>query len=67
VNGNCSSDYSKPAANLTWWINDIQVPPNYLRVYDIQRHLAEHLESAVLEINFVVTVHHFIKSRLKVS
>lgn len=25
INGNCSSDYSKPAANLTWWINDIQV------------------------------------------
>ncbi|XP_061387933.1 cell adhesion molecule 3-like, partial [Musca vetustissima] len=24
INGNCSSDYSKPAANLTWWINDIQ-------------------------------------------
>ncbi|XP_016962148.1 uncharacterized protein LOC108032684 isoform X1 [Drosophila biarmipes] len=67
VNGNCSSDYSKPAANLTWWINDIQVPPNYLRIYDIQRHLAEHLESSVLEINFVVTVHHFIKSRLKLK
>ncbi|KAH8251411.1 hypothetical protein KR032_011177, partial [Drosophila birchii] len=67
VNGNCSSDYSKPAANLTWWINDIQVPPNYLRVYDVQRHLAEHLESAVLEINFVVTVHHFIKGRLKLK
>ncbi|EDV58066.1 uncharacterized protein Dere_GG24184 [Drosophila erecta] len=67
VNGNCSSDYSKPAANLTWWINDIQVPPNYLRVYDIQRHVAEHLESAVLEIKFVVTVHHFIKSRLKLK
>ncbi|XP_017155050.1 uncharacterized protein LOC108163992 [Drosophila miranda] len=67
VNGNCSSDYSKPAANLTWWINDIQVPPNYLRIYEIQRHLAEHLESAVLEINFVVTVHHFIKGRLKLK
>ncbi|XP_064553955.1 uncharacterized protein beat-Ib [Drosophila montana] len=67
INGNCSSDYSKPAANLTWWINDIQVPPNYLRTYDIQRHLAEHLESAVLELNFVVTTHHFIKGRLKLK
>lgn len=44
-----------------------QVPPNYLRVYDIQRHLAEHLESSVLELNFVVTTHHFIKGRLKVG
>nr|XP_032293579.1 cell adhesion molecule 3 [Drosophila virilis] len=67
INGNCSSDYSKPAANLTWWINDIQVPPNYLRTYDIQKHLAEHLESAVLELNFVVTTHHFIKGRLKLK
>ncbi|KAL7740905.1 hypothetical protein ACLKA6_014067 [Drosophila palustris] len=67
INGNCSSDYSKPAANLTWWINDIQVPPNYLRIYDIQRHLAEHLESSVLELNFVVTTHHFIKGRLKLK
>ncbi|XP_058987381.1 uncharacterized protein LOC101888481 [Musca domestica] len=67
INGNCSSDYSKPAANLTWWINDIQVPPNYLRTYDIQKHVEEQMESAVLEINFIVTLQHFIKGRLKLK
>ncbi|KAM7353810.1 beaten path Ib isoform 1-T3 [Cochliomyia hominivorax] len=67
INGNCSSDYSKPAANLTWWINDIQVPPNYLRTYEIQKHVEEQLETSVLEINFIVTLQHFIKGRLKLK
>ncbi|XP_037959229.1 uncharacterized protein LOC119688629 [Teleopsis dalmanni] len=67
INGNCSSDYSKPAANLTWWINDRQVSPNYLRYYEIQKHVEENLESSVLEINFIVTLQHFIKSRLKLK
>ncbi|XP_075150290.1 uncharacterized protein LOC142224397 [Haematobia irritans] len=67
INGNCSSDYSKPAANLTWWINDIQVPPNYLRTYDIQKHVEDQMESSVLEINFIVTLQHFIKGRLKLK
>uniref|UniRef100_A0A1A9WTZ3 Ig-like domain-containing protein n=1 Tax=Glossina brevipalpis TaxID=37001 RepID=A0A1A9WTZ3_9MUSC len=67
INGNCSLDYTKPAANLTWWINDIQVPPNYLRIYDKQKHEGEQLESVVLEINFVVTLQHFIKGRLKLK
>uniref|UniRef100_A0A1A9VNT9 CD80-like immunoglobulin C2-set domain-containing protein n=1 Tax=Glossina austeni TaxID=7395 RepID=A0A1A9VNT9_GLOAU len=67
IDGNCSLDYTKPAANLTWWINDIQVPPNYLRIYDKQKHEGEQLESAVLEINFVVTLQHFIKGRLKLK
>ncbi|XP_053958428.1 uncharacterized protein LOC128863335 [Anastrepha ludens] len=67
VNGNCSSDFSKPAANLTWWINDVQAPLHYVRIFGIQRHFAENLESAVLEINFIVTLQHFIKGRLKLK
>uniref|UniRef100_W8BIT1 Ig-like domain-containing protein n=1 Tax=Ceratitis capitata TaxID=7213 RepID=W8BIT1_CERCA len=67
INGNCSSDFSKPAANLTWWINDMQVPPHSVRTFGIQRHFVENLESAVLEINFIVTLHHFIKGRLKLK
>ncbi|TMW42237.1 hypothetical protein DOY81_012683, partial [Sarcophaga bullata] len=43
------------------------VPPNYLRVYDIQKHLEEQLETSVLEINFIVTLQHFIKGRLKLK
>ncbi|TMW40082.1 hypothetical protein DOY81_014838, partial [Sarcophaga bullata] len=35
INGNCSSDYSKPAANLTWWINDIQYSFDYCLLNDI--------------------------------
>lgn len=67
INGNCSSDYSKPAANLTWWINEIPVLPNYIRTYDVQKHTQENLESSVLEINFIVTYQHFIKGRLKLK
>ncbi|XP_055852709.1 uncharacterized protein LOC129916648 [Episyrphus balteatus] len=67
INGNCSSDYSKPAANLTWWINEIPVLPNYIRTYEVQKHTEENLESSVLEINFIVTYQHFIKGRLKLK
>ena len=45
----------------------LQVPPNYLRIYDIQKHIEEQLETSVLEINFIVTLQHFIKGRLKVN
>ncbi|XP_055923915.1 uncharacterized protein LOC129954197 [Eupeodes corollae] len=67
INGNCSSDYSKPAANLTWWINEIAVLPNYIRTYEVQKHTEENLESSVLEINFIVTYQHFMKGRLKLK
>ncbi|XP_067620110.1 uncharacterized protein [Eurosta solidaginis] len=67
INGNCSSDFSKPAANLTWWINDMQVPPHSLRTFGIQRHFTENLESAIMEINFIITPQHFIKGRLKLK
>lgn len=67
INGNCSSDFSKPAANLTWWINDMQVPPHSVRKFGIQRHFTENLESAIVEINFMATLQHFIKGRLKLK
>lgn len=67
INGNCSSDFSKPAANLTWWINDKQVPPNSIRRFGTQRHFMENLESAIVEINFIATLQHFVKGRLKLK
>nr|XP_036216047.1 uncharacterized protein LOC106619348 [Bactrocera oleae]XP_036216048.1 uncharacterized protein LOC106619348 [Bactrocera oleae]XP_036216049.1 uncharacterized protein LOC106619348 [Bactrocera oleae]XP_036216050.1 uncharacterized protein LOC106619348 [Bactrocera oleae] len=67
INGNCSSDFSKPAANLTWWINDMQVPPHSVRTFGTQRHFSENLESAIAEINFIATLQHFIKGRLKLK
>ncbi|XP_039952943.1 uncharacterized protein LOC120769808 [Bactrocera tryoni] len=67
INGNCSSDFSKPAANLSWWINDLQPPPDSVRTFGIQRHFSENLESAIVEINIVAELHHFIKGRLKLK
>nr|XP_036678425.1 uncharacterized protein LOC118879638 [Drosophila suzukii] len=37
VDGNCSIKYSKPAANLTWTINGIVVPPHHIKTYQTER------------------------------
>ncbi|XP_037913348.1 uncharacterized protein LOC119652994 isoform X2 [Hermetia illucens] len=65
INGNCTSNYSKPAANLTWTINDIPVMPRDIKSYEPLKF--ENLESSVLEINFTVQHHQFIRGRLKLK
>lgn len=42
------------------------MPPHSVRTFGTQRHFSENLESAIAEINFIATLQHFIKGRLKV-
>ncbi|KAL5281382.1 hypothetical protein ACFFRR_005027 [Megaselia abdita] len=67
INGNCSSDNSKPVANLTWSINDIPVFHNYIKNVETYKNIDLNLESASTEINFIVAHQHFIRGRLKLK
>ncbi|KAL5281384.1 hypothetical protein ACFFRR_005028 [Megaselia abdita] len=67
ISGNCSSDNSYPAANLSWFINEMPVFHNYVRVLDVQKHDELNLKSATTEINFIVKHIHFIRGRLKLK
>lgn len=67
INGNCTSYYSKPAANLTWTINDIPALPHQIKVYPVEKLPFDNLETSIVEINLLVTPQHFIKNRLKLK
>ncbi|XP_017061176.2 uncharacterized protein LOC108101373 [Drosophila ficusphila] len=67
VDGNCSIKYSKPAANLTWTINGIVVPPHHIKTYQIEKRENSTLESVTSAIHFMVTNQHFLKSQMRLK
>ncbi|KAM7353809.1 beaten path Ic [Cochliomyia hominivorax] len=67
VDGNCSIKYSKPAANLTWTINGIVVPPHHIKTYQIEKYEETNLESVMSAIHFMVTTQHFIKGQMRLK
>ncbi|KAH8334286.1 hypothetical protein KR059_008470 [Drosophila kikkawai] len=67
VDGNCSIKYSKPAANLTWTINGIVVPPHHIKTYQTERQENSTLESVTSAIHFMVTTQHFLKSQMRLK
>ncbi|KAH8262829.1 hypothetical protein KR044_000802, partial [Drosophila immigrans] len=67
VDGNCSIKYSKPAANLTWTINGIVVPPHHIKTYQIEKQENTTLESVTSAIHFMVTNQHFLKGRMRLK
>ncbi|XP_037710761.1 uncharacterized protein LOC119547812 [Drosophila subpulchrella] len=67
VDGNCSIKYSKPAANLTWTINGIVVPPHHIKTYQTERRENSTLESVTSAIHFMVTNQHFLKSQMRLK
>ncbi|XP_030375053.1 uncharacterized protein LOC115624490 [Scaptodrosophila lebanonensis] len=67
VDGNCSIKYSKPAANLTWTINGIVVPPHHIKTYQIEKHENSSLESVMSAIHFMVTTQHFLKGQMRLK
>ncbi|XP_055389383.1 putative actin-fragmin kinase DDB_G0287957 isoform X2 [Condylostylus longicornis] len=67
INGNCSSEFSKPAANLTWTINGIQVMPNQVKHFEVQKNPVDNLEASVAEVSFIVNHLQFIHGRLKLK
>ncbi|XP_043070559.1 uncharacterized protein LOC6561644 isoform X1 [Drosophila grimshawi] len=67
VDGNCSIKYSKPAANLTWTINGIVVPPHHIKTYQIEKQENSSLESVTSAIHFMVTNQHFLKGQMRLK
>ncbi|KAH8353189.1 hypothetical protein KR084_009495 [Drosophila pseudotakahashii] len=67
VDGNCSIKYSKPAANLTWTINGIVVPPHHIKTYQREKRENSTLESVTSAIHFMVTNQHFLKSQMRLK
>ncbi|XP_055712918.1 uncharacterized protein LOC129807571 isoform X2 [Phlebotomus papatasi] len=65
VRANCTSRLSKPAANLTWSINNLPVNPSYVKYHKPIKHYDNNLETAVTGIQFVINKHHFIEGKLK--
>ncbi|KAH8273595.1 hypothetical protein KR018_003137, partial [Drosophila ironensis] len=67
LRGNCTSRHSRPAANLTWTVNNEEVNPAHVRRHKIVRETRNDLETSIVGIHFVVTDQHFDNGKLKVS
>ncbi|XP_055589586.1 uncharacterized protein LOC129741820 [Uranotaenia lowii] len=67
LRANCSSLSSKPAANLTWTINDVPVLQQQTRVFRPIKDSVTGLETAILGISVMVSHSHFVKGKLKLK
>ncbi|XP_017013981.2 uncharacterized protein beat-Ia isoform X2 [Drosophila takahashii] len=65
LRGNCTSRHSRPAANLTWTVNNEEVNPALVRHHKIIRDSRNDMETAIVGIHFVVTDQHFDNGKLK--
>ncbi|XP_067009532.2 uncharacterized protein [Anabrus simplex] len=66
LRSNCSSSWSRPAAKLTWLVNDVQASPHQLVHYPIRREEESDRESSQLGLQLPVKPHHFETGRLKI-
>ncbi|XP_037024578.1 uncharacterized protein LOC119066303 [Bradysia coprophila] len=66
LRANCTSKHSKPAANLTWIVNDLPPNPLYVRTYRTSKDHRNDFETSLSGIQFVITDQHFIKGKLKI-
>ncbi|XP_046418360.1 uncharacterized protein [Neodiprion pinetum] len=66
LRGNCTSDGSKPAANLTWYINDHQPLSSQTRYYNPQDSNIADQQYSAIGVQFLVTPEHFATGKLKV-
>ncbi|XP_066602928.1 uncharacterized protein [Prorops nasuta] len=67
VRFNCKSVKSKPAATLSWFINEESVDAQYLRGPRIIEVNREGLETAELGVEFPVRAKHFKKGNMKIK
>ncbi|XP_055539335.1 uncharacterized protein LOC129726538 [Wyeomyia smithii] len=65
LTGNCSSHNSKPAANLTWFINSNEVNPKQTVPYAIWKNPETGLETSTLGLFFHITQHYLGRGKLK--
>ncbi|KAL1139275.1 hypothetical protein AAG570_006261, partial [Ranatra chinensis] len=63
----CISKHSKPAANLTWAVNNQILSSDYIRQYNVMRDSKNNLETSISTVSFKVQKEHFkLNGRLKV-
>ncbi|XP_065158335.1 cell adhesion molecule 2-like [Atheta coriaria] len=67
VRVNCTSGRSKPAAQLSWFINGEHADPNFLRGPDTIVTGREGLETSILGLEFAVRPKHFKKGDMKLK
>ncbi|XP_034942048.1 cell adhesion molecule 3-like isoform X2 [Chelonus insularis] len=63
---NCTSGRSKPAANLTWYVNDRQPSPAHVHTYNVLDINNSEWQIAQTSLQFVVTHEHFTYGKLKI-
>ncbi|EZA56980.1 hypothetical protein DMN91_011564 [Ooceraea biroi] len=63
---NCTSGRSKPAANLTWYINDGQPRKEYVRAYSPLDTNESEWQISQIGLQFTVTYEHFMSGKLKI-
>ncbi|KAI9575919.1 hypothetical protein GQX74_011720 [Glossina fuscipes] len=66
LRGNCTSRHSKPAANLTWTVNNEEVQPSHVRHFKVLRDSKSEMQTSVIALHFVVNEHHFQKGKMKI-
>lgn len=66
LRGNCTSKDSKPAANLTWYINSELAEFKYVKPLRKYRTGRNDLETSQIGLRFTVGRHHFENGRLKI-
>ncbi|KAI9586043.1 hypothetical protein GQX74_001890 [Glossina fuscipes] len=64
---NCTAGRSKPAVQLSWFINGEVAEPQYLRKYNTILSGREGLETSVLGLQFRVEQHHFRNGDMKLK
>ncbi|XP_055682713.1 uncharacterized protein LOC129789722 [Lutzomyia longipalpis] len=67
LTANCSSKQSKPAANLTWTINDAQASSSHVRLYKPVKDETTNLETSILGVHFLVARQYFLQGKLKIK
>ncbi|KAL6444191.1 hypothetical protein ACFW04_001846 [Cataglyphis niger] len=63
---NCTSGRSKPAANLTWYINDRQPLKSHVRTYSPLDTNESQWQVSQIGLQFLVTPEHFMSGKLKI-
>ncbi|XP_015587348.1 uncharacterized protein LOC107264028 [Cephus cinctus] len=66
LRGNCTSGRSKPAANLTWYINDRQPLQAYVRSHNPVATNDSVWQASQISLQFLLTPQHFSNGKLKV-
>ncbi|XP_030383277.1 uncharacterized protein LOC115630762 [Scaptodrosophila lebanonensis] len=64
---NCTAGRSKPAVNLSWFVNGEAADSNQIRKYDTIISGREGLETSVLGLQFRVEQHHFRNGDMKLK